>query len=347
MAGMMSRGMICAEDEIGLVSDRADGILELENFWDESLLENNLGKSVFNLSIDFIGINGETIQIPLKDVTFEIDNKFITNRPDLFSIIGNAREWGAIFNLKYTDPLKNIPKISDIAKQNIAVNIESDACLSYHLLESSGLSTQTSPLGMRILMERAGLSVKNNIVDITNCILTEYGQPMHAFDADKVIGKISVRKAKNGEILDALNGESYELSENDLIIADENGPIALAGIIGGNRTAVSETTTRIFWESATFDANTIRLSSQKYGIRTDASTRFEKSLDPLLAEKVFSRVNEYLDFMDQKYSHNGFFAYINTNKINTIELQFPVSLISKRAGTNISHENILSILKSL
>ena len=269
----------------------------LEEIWDEKFLETMVGKSVFDLEIDFPGIDGEIVKIPLRDTTFEIDNKFITNRPDLFSIIGNAREWATIFGENFHNPLSDEIEPKKFSEKLLEVSIESDACLAYALLETKNISIAKSPLAIRMMLERVGISPKLDAVDITNLILTEYGQPMHAFDADKISGKISVRMAKNGEKLLALNGETYELTDKDLVIADENGPIALAGVIGGAETAISETTTRIFWESATFDATTIRLTAQRHGIRTDASTRYEKSLDPLLVLKTFPRVLEYLSFL--------------------------------------------------
>lgn len=238
--------------------------------------------------------------LPLRDTTFEIDNKFITNRPDLFSVVGNAREWSVIFNCPYTDPLSNI---SPMPQHLSTVGIHTSACLAYSLVEMQcDVAVGPSPFGIRVMMEKAGLKPKLNIVDITNLIMTEYGQPMHAFDADKIVGAISVRMAQDGEELHALNDVRYTLTSQDIVIADERGPIALAGVIGGMDSAVSASTKRIFWESATFDAATVRLTAQRHAIRTDASTRYEKSLDPTLAQKVFGRVEEYLRFCALPYT---------------------------------------------
>lgn len=190
------------------------------------------------------------------------------------------------------------------------MNIDSDKVLAYSLLEVGNVTANQSPLGVKIMMNRAGLTPKFDIVDITNLIMTEYGQPMHAFDADKVAGEITVRMARSGEKLLALNNTEYTLTNKDLVIADENGPIALAGVIGGLHSAVSETTTRVFFESATFDATTIRLTAQRHAIRTDASTRYEKSLDPTLAGKVFPRVLEYLDFLGKDGEILGQFGFL-------------------------------------
>lgn len=192
MAGMMSRGMICGADEIGMSTEESTGIMILEESWDEKVLEKMLGKSFFDLTLPFPGKNGEIYNYPLRDVTFEIDNKFITNRPDLFSVVGNAREFGAVFDLSFTPYIPE--KLS--TKNTLTTNIETKNCLSYHLMKMEGVTVGKSPWGIALMMERAGLSPKMDIVDITNLIMTELGQPMHAFDADKIVGDISVRQAK-------------------------------------------------------------------------------------------------------------------------------------------------------
>ena len=218
MAGMMSRGMICSDDELGLATERAEGIMILEEHWNPDVLEAMLGQSFFDLTLPFVGKNGKIYQFPLRDTTFEIDNKFITNRPDLFSVVGNAREFHAVFDIPFT-PYE--PK--DIKKSSVLdTKIETNRVLSYHLLKMEGIEVSQSPFGMKVMMERAGLAPKMDIVDITNCIMTELGQPMHAFDADKVVGGITVRLAKTGEKILALNGTEYTLTSEDVVIADEN-----------------------------------------------------------------------------------------------------------------------------
>lgn len=345
MAGMISRGMICSDDELGLVSERAEGILVLENIWDTSVLEEMIGKSFFDLTLPFPWIDGKIEQIPLRDTTFEIDNKFITNRPDLFSVRGNAREWHAVFDIPTNMMPERLPHSE--TTEHLSVEILTDKCFAYHLQRMNGISVKKSPFGVSIMMYRAGLSPKNDIVDITNLIMAEYGQPMHVFDADKVQGTISIRMAKNGETLQALNDEVYELGENDLIIADEKWPIALAWIIGGKDTAVSESTTSVLWESATFDPTTVRLTAQRHAIRTDASTRYEKSLDPVLAGDTFGRVSEYLDFEGKSYTPQGEFHFLDTSKCHNITITLPIDLISKKAGKTIELTDIEKILRNL
>ncbi len=342
MAGMMSRGMICGADEIGMSTEESTGIMILEQDWDMAVLESMLGKSFFDLTLPFVGNNDEIYHYTLRDTTFEIDNKFITNRPDLFSVVGNAREFHAVFET----PFRSYGS-KNVASGTLEAKIETPAVSAYHLMKMSNITVEKSPMGMALMMERAGLAPKMDIVDITNCIMTELGQPMHAFDADKITGTITVRMANNGEILEALNGVNYTLTENDMIIADEVGPIALAGVIGGMASAVSLETKNIIWESACFDATTVRLTAQRHAIRTDASTRYEKSLDPLLAGMTFSRVLEYMNFLGKNTNPEGVFRYVNDEKINHISIDVPFAFINTKAGVVIPPESVLAILERL
>lgn len=165
----------------------------LENTWSRDLLESKIGDSIFDLTVAFPGINGKTYEYTLRDTTFEIDNKFITNRPDLFGVYGNAREWHAVFDLPFEEyNSKSIDK--NIAK--LPINIETNRCLAYNAIKMENIGVGKSPFGVSLMMERAGLAPKMDLVDITNLILTEFGQPMHVFDADKLTGDITVRLAK-------------------------------------------------------------------------------------------------------------------------------------------------------
>lgn len=147
---------------------------------------------------------------------------------------GNAREWGAVFGLDFEEYVSTgisgyVP--STDGQSSLGIKIETPRCLAYNAIRMDHIDVERSPWAIRLMMERAGLSPKMDLVDITNLILTEFGQPMHVFDADKVHGTITVRLARAGESLLALNGETYELTTEDMIIADDMGPIALAGII--------------------------------------------------------------------------------------------------------------------
>ena len=344
MAGMMSSGMICGADEIGLASESDGGIMILENMWDSQLLESRIGESLFDLTLLFPGINGKDHEYTLRDTTFEIDNKFITNRPDLFGVYGNSREWGAVFDLPFSP---YIPKNEVENIKELPLKIETDRCLAYNAIRMNNISVSKSPMGISLMMERAGLTPKMDLVDITNLILTEFGQPMHVFDAGKVSGTISVRLAKIGEKLIALNGIEYALTTEDMVIADDNGPIALAGVIGGMDSAVSLETQNVIWESATFDAVSVRLSAQRHGVRTDASTRYEKSLDPLLANFATSRIWDYLEFLGKNIEVGAIWSYLDTKQVNTPIIDVDYDFINMKAGAAIPHAKVNKILKDL
>lgn len=179
-----------------------------------------VGKPLWDLTFPFPGRDGKSAQVKLGDITFEIDNKFITNRPDLFGVYGNAREWGAVFGLDFVPYTPAV--LAEPGTNELTISVETSRCLAYNAVRMEGISVERSPFGMSLMMNRAGLAPKMDLVDITNCLLTEFGQPMHVFDADKVSGNITVRLAKSGEKLLALNGEIYELTAEDMVIADTN-----------------------------------------------------------------------------------------------------------------------------
>ncbi len=160
----------------------------LEHHWDENLLEKMIGQSFFDLTLPFPGHKGELYQFPLRDATFEIDNKFITNRPDLFSVYGNAREWHTVFGVPLTpyDSSSSDTILREV-KNTFPLTIETEKCSAYNAWKMDNIVVGKSPWGISLMMNRAGLAPKMDIVDITNCIMTELGQPMHAFDADKIV----------------------------------------------------------------------------------------------------------------------------------------------------------------
>lgn len=341
--GEVSEGMICSEDELGLQEERAPGIMQLEKHFSESLLESKLGTPFYDLEITIPGNGVDNHSIPLRDTIFEIDNKFITNRPDLFSCEGNAREFGAIFSLPFQS---YAGKLSDISQQ-LSVKIETPHVLAYELLSVENLHVGPSPLGIDQMLRRAGLSPKYDLVDITNYVMTELGQPMHAFDAEKVTGDITVRQARNGETMLALDSKEYTLTDKDIVIADSEKVLAIAGVIGGMSSAVSETTTRVYFESACFDPVSVRLTSQRLGVRTDSSMRFEKSLDPMLASRALARVFDLLIFLGKNGKCTGAFSYLDQTKINKISITTNLAFVEKKLGLGISKERTEDILQRL
>ena len=261
--GVESDGMLASAMELGIGGDHT-GIVELES---EALLT--------------------------PDTVIEVDNKSLTHRPDLWGHHGMAREVAAITHRKLRDPVKlDVPK----GKAAIGIDIEDFAlCPRYSALVFENVTVRPSPLWLQYRLEAIGLNAINNIVDVTNYVMAELAQPMHAFDAEKLHGPtIFVRNARPGEKIVALNDESYDLSPSNLVIADAEGPIALAGVIGGLHSAIGPDTKRIVLESANFQAASVRKTSVALKLRTDASMRFEKSQDPLNTVRGLARALELL-----------------------------------------------------
>ena len=253
--GIESEGMLASAAELGINRDDA-GLLDLGG--------SQPGEPLPGLKPDWI---------------IEIDNKSLTHRPDLWGHYGMAREVAAITGTELRDPVDTDALATGLPPVKVEI-ADYGLCPRYSALCfdkcASGLSAMAASAP-----RKHGLNTINNIVDVTNYVLAELPQPMHAFDRDKLSGRHHLRSAgAPGERLRALNGETYDLVETDLVIADDAGPIALAGVIGGADSAISETTTRIVLESANFQATSVRLTSARHKLRTDASMRFEKSLDP-------------------------------------------------------------------
>ena len=200
---------------------------------------------------------------------------------------------------------------------------------------------------MDFMLRKAGLSPKFDLVDITNYIMTELGQPMHAFDAEKVVGDVVVRQAHDGENILALDSKEYTLTSKDMVIADSEKVLAVAGVIGGMSSAISETTKHVYFESACFDPVAIRLTSQRLAIRTDASMRFEKSLDPTLASRAMPRVFDLLKFLGKTGDITGAFSYLDTSRVRDITIHADLAFVQKKLGLPVSVERAEEILRRL
>ena len=259
--GVESTGMLCAADELGVPGGH-DGLLELP-------LDAPVGTCLAEIE-------------PFKsaaDLLFEIDNKSLTHRPDLWGHYGFAREFSVMFDL----PLAPYPQgaVSTGPSSFSIVNEVPDRCFRYSGLLIENITVSPSPDWLQQRLLSAGVNAINNIVDITNFILLELGQPMHAFDADKLSGTtIGIRAATDGEKFIALDGQTYPLSAADLVIDDNGRAVALAGVMGGLDTGVEAGCTRVFFESATFAASSVRRTAGRLDLRSESSARFEKSLDP-------------------------------------------------------------------
>src|SRR3989344_6853658 len=235
------------------------------------------------------------------DTILEIENKALTHRPDCFSHLGIAREVAAYFNVTCSDPLPELSRKTvkpSSQSRNLAISITVDAknlCHRYCGVILTDIKVGPSPEWLAEMLTNVGVRPINNVVDITNYVMIELGQPLHAFDYDKVEGhEIKVRTARAAEKLTTLDGKERELPEEMLLIADQNKAIGLAGVMGGANTEVTNETKTIILESATFEAKNNRKTSKTLNLRSDAATRYEKNLDPNLTYPAIARAVELL-----------------------------------------------------
>ena len=313
--GVESDGMLASASELGINRDHA-GIVEL--------------KENLDLKPDWI---------------IEVDNKSLTHRPDLWGHYGMAREVAAITGKKLLDPVRE----TLTENPQIKVTIEDYAfCPRYSALVFENVTVQPSPLWLQYRLEAIGLNPISNIVDVTNFIMAELAQPMHAFDADKLHdGQIIVRSAHPGETMAALNGETYELDPSNLVIADPQGAVALAGVIGGAGSAISATTTRIVLESACFNASSIRKTSSKLKLRTDASMRFEKSQDPVNTVRGLARALELLREVSPGIRLVGGLADSYQPLKQQKPIQLPLDWLNRKLGCEVAPAEVRRILEAL
>lgn len=279
------------------------------------------------------------------DSIIEVDNKSLTHRPDLWGHYGMAREVAAILNKKLVDPVPPRPLSGSPA---IGVEIQDySLCPRYSALVFDNVTVRPSPPWMVQRLESVGLNAINNVVDVTNFVMAEIAQPMHAFDAAKLRGGIVVRPALRGEPIAALNEETYNLEPSNLVIADAAGAVAIAGVIGGAASAISESTSRIVLESANFNASSVRKTSARLKLRTDASMRFEKAQDPVNTIRGLQRAWELLEQVSPGIRLAGGVtdAYRPLPVIPPILL--PVDWLGRKLGRAISAAQIRSILESL
>ena len=302
-----------------------------------------------------LGINGDhtgivqldTEVLPAPDTVIEVDNKSLTHRPDLWGHHGMAREVAAITNRLLRDPVKL--DLLPGAAPAIQVEIEDfDLCPRYSALVFENVTIAPSPVWLQYRLEAIGLNAINNIVDVTNFIMSELAQPMHAFDAEKLRGNtIFVRNARAGEKIVALNDEHYDLASSNLVIADSAGPVAIAGVIGGRDSAIGPDTKRIVFESACFQAASVRKTSVALKLRTDASMRFEKSQDPVNTVRGLARAIELLQLVSPGIRLVGGLS----DRCAPLPVPSPVDLdidwAATKLGRQVNAEEICGILESL
>jgi len=328
--GIESSGMICAAEELGLPDPEAveHGIMDLSH------LKVKVGTPLAEA-------------LKLDDIILDIDNKSITHRPDLWGHLGVARELSAIWNTKFKSP--KIPEIKSDIDVPLMVTVKKSAQVTRYMAVALGnMKVAPSPAWLQQALNNLGMRPINNIVDITNYVMLELGQPLHAFDLDKLSEpEIVVRQAEGGENFVTLDGVGHKLDESMLLIADTKEAQAIAGVMGGQTSEVGDNTTNIVLESATFDPINIRATAAKLGLRTEASARFEKSLDPVLAEMALKRAVElFIELIPGARVVSPVVDVFSGNKeIPSIKLKLP--WLYARLGTEIPKKEVKDILERL
>lgn len=331
LRGVESCGMLCSHDELGITEDTLGyepeyGILILPD-------DTPIGKDIK----DIFGMN-ETV------VEFEITS----NRPDCFSIIGLARETAATFDKKFTIPEVKFTQNSENINDTISVEVlDKDKCKRYCARMVKNVKIGPSPAWMQERLRACGVRPINNIVDITNYVLLEYGQPMHAFDLrDLQDNKIIVRRAADGEIIKTLDEQDRTLTDNDLVIADGKRAVAIAGVMGGFNSEVKDDTTTVIFESATFAGASVRLTAQRVGLRTEASSRYEKGLDYNNTVPAVERACQLVEELGCGENVGGMIDIVG-NVTDMKSLPFRPDKINAFLGTDISVEQMVKYFDAL
>ena len=333
LRGEKSNGMLCSFAELGLTQNDLPGVFA-DGIWILNDEDCYIGQDIN----DVIG-NDDTV------VEFEITN----NRPDCYSIIGLARESAAAFGkeMKHHEP---VVKGSDAGSMYEMLDVEVPAenlCNRYSARMVANVKIAPSPKWLRQRLRANGIRPINNIVDITNYVMLEYGQPMHAFDYRYVSsGKIIVREAEEGETLTTLDGNVRTLKPGMLVIADENKPIGLAGIMGGENSEILDDTTTVVFESANFNGTSIRQTALALGMRTESSGKFEKNLDAMMTVPAVQRACELVEMLECGDVMDGIIDIINyVPQPHTVTLE--PDKINALLGTNISQADMVRYLNLL
>ncbi len=331
LRGVDSNGMLCSADEMGITPQELGfepeyGILVLPE-------DTEIGIEMR----DYFGLNEDVVE-------FEITS----NRPDCFSVIGLARETAVTFDKPLNIPVPKFTENDDDIKNHLSVEVKNpEKCLRYSAKMVKNVKIGPSPKWLSARLRASGVRSINNIVDITNYLLLEYGQPMHAFDLrDLSGGKIIVRDAQDGEIIKTLDEQDRSLTENDLVIADSERAVAVAGVMGGFNYEVKPDTTTVVFESATFDGASVRLTAQRLGLRTEASSRYEKGLDANNTVPALERACELIEMLGAGEVVGGMID-IKGNIKPLVTLPLRPEKINAFLGTEIPTADMISTLKKL
>ena len=325
VGGYMSYGMCCSESELG-ISDDNSGLWELPS-------DAEIGKDIKEL-------------YEIEDIIFEVDNKSLTNRPDLWSHYGIAREFATITGRELKCPdLLDASQFDSLPPVEVDVKA-TDLCYRYSAIKVENVTRKISPVNMRIRLSYCGSRPINFLADLTNYVMMELGQPMHAFDNAKV-DKIEVQTFPEGLKFTTLDGVERNIDENMLMITSDNTPVAIAGVMGGDASKIEDTTTSLLLESATFDGVSVRKTTTRLGLRTDASQRYEKMLDPELCRVATERVLKLLSQLDPESRVISSFTDSYGKHYPTITLDFDKKYVDRYTGIDISTETIVKTLTSL
>ena len=327
-----SNGMLCSRTELGY--DEIEGIYGI---W---ILDEEIDKAGLNAD----DILGKPLSLIVGQGDYIFNVEITANRGDLISVIGFARECSLVLKKRVSVPQANT---YDSAGGNIDITIENPkGCYKYTGRLIKNITVAPSPEWMQKKLRKCGVNPINNIVDITNYVMLEYGQPLHAYDFDKIKGgKIIVREAKNGEKIILLDGREVELSEEVLIIADEENPIGIAGVMGGDSTKIEETTKNILIESAYFDHIIVKKSSIATNTKTDASYRFERDIDHTATLPALNKAVDLIITLDSECKIASRAKEVNTKQFEITKIIFDCELVKKYLGLDMNRSEISSIFK--
>lgn len=324
LAGFDSFGMCCSEKEIG-ISDDNSGIMDITD-------DIPCGTDIKDA-------------YAVDDIVFEVDNKSLTNRPDLWGHYGIAREFAALAG-RPLKPLDTVDLHAYDALPKVDMKIEDPLCQRYSCLQVENIHTAVSPVNMRIRLYYCGMRAINFLADLTNYLMLEMGQPMHAFDSRKV-EKLRIKRFSEPFEFQTLDGVERHIDENTLMICNGDTPVAIAGIMGGLDSEIVEDTTTLTLESATFDAVSVRKSTVRLAHRTDASMRYEKCLDPEMTVPAIARFVKLLTDTDKDArvvsSLTDEYAY----HYDTVTLDFDQSYVDRYTGIQIDGDTIVNTLEAL
>lgn len=325
IAGEISHGMCCSEKELG-ISDDNSGLMILEDI-------HPLGTDIKSF-------------MQLEDTVFEVDNKSLTNRPDLWGHYGIAREISVLTKR----PLKPLEVVNTAVYKELAgvdVKVEdAEKCFRYSCITIGNIKEKKSPINMRIRLTYCGMRPINLLADLTNYLMMELGQPMHAFDHAKV-SKIRVKTYPETVDFQTLDGTERKVDKDTLLICDEKEPVAVAGVMGGKLSEISDETDAVLLESANFDGTSVRKSAHRLGLRTDASSRYEKTIDPELTIPAIERFIKLLSDIDPGVKVTSSLTDCYVKHYDTIEIDFDKLYVDKYTGIDISSDQIEETLSAL